>query len=95
MGTWRCAITTAGSTATAPAVGELGGTLYNTFAAWKVTGFDSHGIAGNPTFASSITPGAGPNQFKLGAGSPCLATGQGGVNMGAWDGTVIQIGCNF
>jgi len=56
---------------------------------------DARSIAANPVFTSAITPGAGSAQFKLGAGSPCLGAGTGGVNIGAWDGTVTQIGSNF
>jgi hypothetical protein len=72
------------------------GTTYNSLAAFQAsTGSpDTHSIAANPLFASSITPGAGPDQFKLGAGSPGIGTGTGGINMGAWDGTVPQIGHN-
>jgi hypothetical protein len=70
------------------------GTTYDSLAAFQAsTGSpDAHSIATNPVFASSITPGAGTSQFKLGASSPCLGAGTGGVNMGAWDGKVTQIG---
>jgi hypothetical protein len=65
------------------------------------SGFDAHSITSNPSFASTISPGSGPNQFKLASGSPCLSAGRVGggangavCNMGAWDGTVTQIGWN-
>jgi hypothetical protein len=73
------------------------GALFNSLSAWQAASGapDAHSIAANPVFASAITPGTGSAQFKLGSGSPCLGTGTGGVNMGAWDGTVTQIGSNF
>jgi hypothetical protein len=79
------------------------GSTYSTLAAWKASAGspDSHGITSNPNFFAAITPGAGPTQFQLsgtyghGGSSPCAATGQNGGNIGAWDGTVSQIGCNF
>jgi hypothetical protein len=73
------------------------GSLFNSLSAWQAASGspDTHSITANPVFASAITPGAGSAQFKLGSGSPCLGTGTGGVNMGAWDGSVTQIGSNF
>ncbi len=74
----------------------LSGTLQNSLSAWQsAASLDAHSIASNPQFVSTIVPGAGPNQFKLGSGSPCLGTGTGGINMGAWDGLATQIGSNF
>jgi hypothetical protein len=73
----------------------ISGSLIASLVSWLASGFDRHGITSNPKFASAITPGAGPNQFKLGSGSPCIGTGTGGINMGAWDGTVTQIGAGF
>jgi hypothetical protein len=78
------------------AMWALSGTAQNTLANWRTaSGFDTNGINTNPTFSSSIVSGAGPTQFQLGGGSPCIGTGTGGANMGAWDGVVTQIGCNF
>jgi Right handed beta helix region len=73
------------------------GTLFNSLSAWQASSGspDAHSIAANPVFASAITPGAGSAQFKLGSGSPCLGAGTGGVNIGAWDGAVTQIGSDF
>jgi hypothetical protein len=73
------------------------GALFNSLSAWQAASGspDARSISANPVFASAIAPGAGSAQFKLGSGSPCLGTGTGGVNMGAWDGTVTQIGSNF
>jgi hypothetical protein len=73
------------------------GTLFSSLAAWQASAGspDAHSIAANPVFALAITPGNGSAQFKLGTGSPCLGAGTGGVNIGAWDGTVTQIGSNF
>ncbi len=73
------------------------GTPYSTLAAFQAsTGSpDANSIVASPGFVGTITPGAGAAQFALGAGSPCLGTGVGGVNMGAWDGVATQIGCNF
>jgi hypothetical protein len=74
---------------------------YSTFAAWKsaiqasLSGAEAHSITSNPMFRTTIVPGNGPTQFQLASGSPCIGTGQGGVNIGAWDGTVTQIGCSF
>jgi hypothetical protein len=70
------------------------GTNFSSLTAWKAaTGSpDANSIASNPVFVSSITPANGPAQFQLGSGSPCLGTGVSGVNMGAWDGIVTQIG---
>jgi hypothetical protein len=73
----------------------ISGSLVATLVSWLASGFDRHGIQADPKFASSISPGAGPNQFKLATGSPCVGTGTGGINMGAWDGSVTQIGCSF
>jgi len=64
---------------------------------------DTHSLLStNPQFASTITPGAGATQFQLATGSPCIGAGRvGGVasgtacNIGAWDGTVTQIGASF
>jgi hypothetical protein len=68
--------------------------LYNSLSAWQASSGspDAHSIAANPVFTSTIAPGAGTAQFKLGSGSPCLGAGTSGVNIGAWDGTVTQIG---
>jgi hypothetical protein len=73
------------------------GTNSSSLSAWQAqTGSPDVGsIASNPVFTSSITPANGTAQFKLGSGSPCIGTGSGGVNMGAWDGIQTQIGCSF
>lgn len=71
---------------------------YNSFAAWQAAiggSYEAHSSTGNPVFSGAIVSGQGAAQFKLGAGSPCVGTGSGGVNIGAWDGTTTQIGCNF
>jgi hypothetical protein len=73
-------------------------TTYNSFAAWQAaigSSYETHSRTANPAFSGSITSGKGAAQFQLGSGSPCLGTGSGGVNIGAWDGTVTQIGCSF
>lgn len=51
---------------------------------------------------TSVVSGKGASQFQLASGSPCIGAGRvGGVtsgaacNIGAWDGTVRQIGCSF
>lgn len=76
---------------------NTGVNLYSTFATWKGSpgSPDAHGIQANPQFSATIVPAGGPTQFQLGGGSPCLGSGQGGVNMGAWDGTVTQIGADW
>jgi Right handed beta helix region len=79
------------------------GSLYSSLAAWRASrgNPDTHGLTSNPQFSSAIVPGAGPTQFQLAGtyghsgSSPCVGVGQGGGNIGAWDGTVSQIGCNF
>ena len=79
-----------------------GNTTYNSLAAWQsASRADANSIVGSPTFAAAITSGAGPAQFKLSANSPCNGRGRvGGVssgaacNLGAWDGTVTQIGAS-
>jgi hypothetical protein len=73
------------------------GTSYSSLASWqKAAGTpDLNSITSNPSFASSIIPGSGPNQFQLAVGSPCIGIGAGGLNLGAWDGTVTQIGCSW
>jgi hypothetical protein len=63
------------------------------------------GLTSNPLWTvavASIVAGGGASQFQLGAGSPCLSAGHVGgtssgraCNVGAWDGTVTQIGANF
>ncbi len=63
-----------------------------------VAGSESHSLSADPEFTVgtlNVVSGGGPAQFKLASGSPCVGTGKGGVNMGAWDGTVTQIGCSF
>jgi len=79
------------------------GSVYSSMAAWKASpgSPDAHSIVGDPVFSAAISPGGGPLQFQLsgtyghGGSSPCAAAGQNGANIGAWDGTVSQIGCNF
>ena len=79
------------------------GSTYTTFASWKsevnsvVAGSESNSLNVNPQFSlpGGYAAGGGAAQFKLSAGSPCVGTGSGGVNMGAWDGTTTQIGCSF
>jgi hypothetical protein len=79
------------------------GTTYTTFASWKakansvVAGSESNSLNVNPQFSfpGGYVAGGGAAQFQLSAGSPCVGTGSGGVNMGAWDGTTTQIGCSF
>lgn len=75
----------------------LSGATQNTFALWKTaSSLDAHSVAASPVFSGgTIVPGGGAAQFNLGSGSPCIGTGTSGINMGAWDGTVAQIGCNF
>lgn len=74
----------------------LDGSTYSTLSAWQTaTGGDAHAVIGSPNFASTIFSGNGPVQFQLASGSPYKGTGTGGANIGAWDGTVTQIGCNF
>jgi hypothetical protein len=81
-----------------------GAVFYSSLAAWQsatqaiVSGTESASIASDPKFTggtTSIVPGNGAAQFQLAAGSPCIGKGSGGGNMGAWDGTTTQIGCNF
>jgi hypothetical protein len=74
-----------------------GGSTYSTLLAWQTAiGADAHSIStASPGFIGSIVSGNGPTQFQLSNTSPCFGTGQGGVNMGAWDGTVTQIGANW
>jgi hypothetical protein len=61
------------------------GITYNTFAAWEaavqadVAGQEDNSITSNPSFTN-----AGADDYTLAGGSPCLATGQGGVNMGCY-----------
>ena len=74
---------------------------FNSLASFQsAAGAESHAIpqATDPKFTSGTTAlaaGAGAAQFKLASGSPCVSTGRGGVNIGAWDGSVTQIGCSF
>jgi hypothetical protein len=80
---------------------------YNSLSAFQsASGAESHGIAGtDPKFivgTTSIVSGAGPAQFKLASGSPAVGAGRVGgvatgaaVNMGAWDGSVTQIGASW
>jgi len=51
---------------------------------------------------ANIVSGNGAAQFQLASGSPCVGAGRVGgassgsaVNIGAWDGTVTQVGCSF
>lgn len=69
------------------------------FANWQsaisaiVANSENASIQSNPLFTTG-TSGGGPEGFQLGSSSPCIASGIGGVNMGAWDGTG-SIGCGF
>jgi len=63
-----------------------------------ITGKDPLLTAGT----ASVVTGKGATQFQLASGSPCIGAGRvGGVasgtacNIGAWDGTVTQIGASF
>lgn len=72
------------------------GNTYSSLSAWQsATHADAHSWAQEPGFVGSITSGGGPAQFKLATTTALVAGGQGGVNVGAWDGQVTQIGCNF
>ena len=71
---------------------------FSTLAAWQTgSGVDANSITADPSFVlpGGFIPGGGAAQFKLNTGSPCFTTGVGNANMGAWDGTSTQIGCNF
>ena len=74
-----------------------------TLAGWQTAlGKEAHSAAQNPQLSgpTSITLGnGGPSSFTLQVGSPCIGAGRiGGVssgaacNMGAWDGTITQVG---
>ena len=88
-----------------PTFWGLGSTGYSAFSTYKtaiqslVAGSESASLNADPQFTvgtANLVAGAGPVQFQLGAGSPCLGTaGFGGTNMGAWDAGVTQIGCSF
>lgn len=81
----------------------IGGGSYSSYslAGWRAAdSLDVHSIADNPNFVSPTS--ANPAGYRLASGSPCISAGRiGGVstgaacNMGAWDGTVTQIGCDF
>lgn len=80
-------------------VWQESGTNYSSLAAWQAApgAPDAHGITSDPKFTPgtlNIVAGGGPSQFKLQGGSPCVGTGQGGVDMGAWQGQTT-IGCGF
>jgi hypothetical protein len=70
-----------------------------TLASWKAlmtVACEAHALDHvDPQFTGPLVGGSGSAPFKLAAGSPCIGTGRGGVNMGAWDGAVTQIGCSF
>ena len=78
-----------------------GSSTSQTFSSWKAAiGRDSHSLtsATNP-FTNNGSYALG---YKVQAGSPAYQAGRvGGVasgavcNVGAWDGTVAQIGCNL
>jgi hypothetical protein len=72
----------------------MDGSTYSSLSAWQsATRADANSMAAVAGFVGSITSGGGPAQFKLAAATQLV--GRSGVNMGAWDGTVTQIGCNF
>lgn len=74
----------------------LSATLQGSLVAWQTASkLDAHSIAVDPKFVGPIVPGSGPGQFNLQSTSPCLKAGTGGATMGAWDGTVTQIGSAF
>jgi hypothetical protein len=75
------------------------GTSYTTLATWRAaTTADDNSIQATPVFVG----GAGAAGYALDTGSPGLNAGKvGGTSggatrhMGAWDGVVTQIGCDF
>lgn len=80
----------------APSAASYAGVFTNG-TAW-LTGRDPQFTGGT----ANITSGKGPNQFQVAAGSVCINAGHVGgtaagaqCNVGAWDGTVTQIGCTF
>lgn len=97
--------TSTGSTSLSFTSSSLSVCDYNCYATASragTAGFDTHSMTSNPNFSATITPGNGSNQFQLAGGSACLGAGRvrgvssgAAINMGAWDGTVTQIGCNF
>jgi len=84
------------------AFGLSGSSTYGSLSAWQsASRAETHSMTGSPSFASSIQAGAGAAQFKLASGSPCAGAGRVGgsssgaaCNIGAWDGTVTQIGAS-
>lgn len=76
---------------------------YNTTAAWRAaTGIDDSGKSLFETDPLFTLTGSNANKFKLQGTSPCLNAGRvGGVSggatrhIGAWDGVVTQIGCDY
>ena len=75
---------------------------YYTFSNWKsTTGLDTNSFAINPNFntPTSLGSGGGPSTFTLLSGSSLINAGRTGgtfmgsqINIGAWDGTIMQIG---
>lgn len=88
-----------------------GSTSFYTLSQWQsASSFDLNSIAATPSFVNpgTIDGGKTPAGYQLsgtyghGGSSPCAGTGKVGgtsggaaTNMGAWDGTVTQIGANF
>jgi len=80
------------------ASGNYGSVFSGQSEANVITGKDPLLSAGT----TSVVTGKGATQFQLASGSPCIGAGRvGGVasgtacNIGAWDGTVTQIGASF
>jgi hypothetical protein len=84
------------------ASGSAGGASTQTFTSWKtaIGGKEAHSLqnATNPFTNNGLYALA----YQISSGSPAYQAGRvGGVasgavcNIGAWDGTVTQIGCNF
>jgi hypothetical protein len=74
-------------------------TAYSSLSSWRsATGADANSIQAAPVFAG----GSGPGAYALASNSPGRNAGRVGgvssgaaVHMGAWDGVVSRIGCEF
>jgi hypothetical protein len=90
--TWDLLANGAGGVYNSPAYGTLA-SIQAAVAAAGFSGFEAHGVQNsNPQFVGG-SPSSPAAAYQLQSGSPARGKGKGGIDIGAWDGTVTQIGC--
>ena len=99
---YNCYTNATGSSAVLGMNSTAGDASLYSLATWRSNfALDTHSITGSPAFTNAGVA-LTPSGYTLGSGSACNGAGRVGgtssgaaCNMGAWDGTTNQIGCNF